>query len=194
MMQRAALHVDTGDVLDAAAWLDDADPVDARVLHHVVGPALDIGCGPGRHVVALAERGVVALGIDIALSALNVARTRGAITLERSVFSRVPASGRWRTALLLDGNLGIGGDPETLLRRVRELLMSGGSAIVEADADTVLRATRTVRLEIWGAPGPWFELVPVAIDDIAGLARRTDFAVASEWSDSGRHFAHLVSR
>ena len=31
----------------------------------LVGPVLDIGCGPGRHVFALAERGIPVLGIDI---------------------------------------------------------------------------------------------------------------------------------
>jgi hypothetical protein len=194
MTSRAALRVRNGDVLDARTWLDTADPVDARVLRHVVGPVLDIGCGPGRHVVALAEQGVVALGIDIAPSALSVARGRGAIALERSVFSRIPASGRWRTALLLDGNIGIGGDPEALLRRVRELLTLGGSAIVEAQADTTTPGTRTVRLEIGSAPGPWFELAPVAIDDVAGLARRAGFCVTTQWSDGGRCFSHLVAR
>jgi len=194
MSTGAALHVDNGDVLDGAAWLDQADPVDARVLRQVVGPVLDIGCGPGRHVVALAERGVVALGIDIAPSALNVARWRGAMTLERSVFSRVPASGRWRTALMLDGNVGIGGDPGILLARVRELLAPGGSAIVEARADGRRHMTRTVRLEVWGALGPWFALAPVAIADVAGLARSTGFVVTNQWTDGGRYFAELVSR
>ena len=194
MTRSAALRLHCGDAVDATRWLDDADDVDARVLRHVVGPVLDIGCGPGRHVVALAERGVVALGIDIAASALAVARGRGAITLERSVFSRVPASGRWRTALMLDGNVGIGGDPEALLRRVRELLAVGGSAIVEADPAVPGRATHTVRLEVGDTPGPWFELTPVAIDDIAGLALRSGFRVMTQWSDGRRHFAHLVSR
>jgi SAM-dependent methyltransferase len=194
MTMHAVLHARNGDRFDAAAWLDDADLIDRRVLRHVVGPVLDIGCGPGRHVVALAEQGIAALGIDVAASALNVARWRGAMTLQRSVFSRIPASGRWRTALMLDGNLGIGADPEALLRRVRELLAPDGSAIVEATARPIRHATRTVRLEISGEAGPWFELAPVAIADLPHLAERTRFVVTDVWSDTGRHFARLASR
>ena len=36
---------------------------------------------------------------------------RGVNVLERSVFAGVPGQGRWRSVLLLDGNIGIGGDP-----------------------------------------------------------------------------------
>ncbi len=52
----------------------------------------------------------------------------------RSVFDRVPGAGRWRTALLLDGNIGIGGDPAALLRRVAELLRRDGTVLCECDA------------------------------------------------------------
>ena len=47
------------------------------------------------------------------------------------VFDDVPREGRWGTALLADGNVGISGDPVHLLRRVRQLLQPGGRAVVE---------------------------------------------------------------
>src|SRR5207249_2951296 len=103
-------------------WWLPAAQVDRHALTRAVGPVLDIGCGPGRHVVALAEMGVPVLGIDVTADALAAARTRGALVLERSVFDRVPGAGRWGTALLLDGNLGIGGEPVMLLSRVASLL------------------------------------------------------------------------
>ena len=37
---------------------------------------LDLGCGTGRHVIALAKRGFEVYGIDIAKNALNLARER----------------------------------------------------------------------------------------------------------------------
>ena len=39
----------------------------------------------------------------------------GGPALRRSVFDPLPGEGRWGTALLLDGNIGIGGDPRALL-------------------------------------------------------------------------------
>ena len=90
-------------------WFEPLTHEDDAVLARAAGPVLDVGCGPGRHVLALAERGIVALGIDITPAALDLARSRGAPVLARSVFERVPGTGRWSSALLLDGNLGIDG-------------------------------------------------------------------------------------
>ena len=156
------------------------------------GPALDIGCGPGRHVVALAERGVPALGIDITAAALAHARWPGAPVLERCVFDRVPGTGRWRTALLLDGNIGIGGDPTVLLRRVAELLAPDGRALVEIDAPGTGTSGHAVRFEIDGVGGPWFDW---AIVDRDGVGRSSPRARPRRrricWCDDGRWFAWL---
>ncbi|MDQ6797207.1 MAG: class I SAM-dependent methyltransferase, partial [Actinomycetota bacterium] len=59
-------------------WLGPADSEDERLLDRAVGPVLDIGCGPGRHLLALARRGVEATGIDVTPAAVRVARSRGA--------------------------------------------------------------------------------------------------------------------
>jgi SAM-dependent methyltransferase len=173
-----------------ARWGRHASTSDELVLQRAAPPVLDIGCGPGRHVVALAEAGVPALGIDITRVALCAARARGALVLERSVFDRVPAAGRWGTCLLLDGNIGIGGDPASLLRRVVRLMRPGGSAIVELAPPGLRRSTCTVRLEFGSHAGPWFEWAQVAIDDVDVLASRAGAHVHDRWrSDDERWFA-----
>jgi SAM-dependent methyltransferase len=177
-----------------ARWFGTIDAVDLRVLGEVEGPVLDVGCGPGRHVVALAERGVPALGIDVTSGALEVARRRGACVIERSVFDRVPASGRWASVLLLDGNIGIGGSPVALLRRVRELLRPAGTVIVEVEAGSTRHAPRLVRFELGSVAGPWFRLARVTVDEIADLARDAGLATARSWRDGSRSFAVLRCR
>src|SRR4051812_49744005 len=102
--------------LPLARWLGPIAAADERVLARAVGPVLDVGCGAGRHVCALARRGVLALGLDVSPVAVRLARERGATAVEGSIFDRVP--GHWASALLLDGNVGIGGRPAALLRRV----------------------------------------------------------------------------
>ena len=112
-------------------WLGEAAAEDERLLDQAVGPVLDIGCGPGRHVLALARRGVDCLGIDVTPSAVRLARSRGATVVEGSIFDPVPRAGIWATGLLLDGNIGIGGDPVALLTRVASVLRPGARILVE---------------------------------------------------------------
>ncbi len=189
----AVLRGEDGHAWPVAAdrWFKPAEPAEQRALDDVCGPALDIGCGPGRHVLALAERGVPTLGIDITEQALTHARARGVPVLSRCVFGPVPGRGRWRTALLLDGNLGIGADPVQLLRRVRELLAPDGRILVEVeppghDADLGL-----VRFEIANTVGPWFEWTSVNADDLDDVARRADCRVEQLWHDDDRWFAWI---
>ncbi len=112
--------------LRADDWLR-VSPGDASILDRCQGPTLDVGSGPGRLTVALAQRGVPALGIDVTSFTVRLARSSGALALHRDVFSAVPGTGRWARVLLADGNIGIGGDPAALLGRVAELLRLAAS-------------------------------------------------------------------
>lgn len=193
-MSPVSLRANDGQVRRAPEWIVAADAVDERVLARAVPPVLDIGCGPGRHVEALARNGHAVLGIDIAGPALSVARRRGALTLERSIFARVPAAGRWQTALLLDGNIGIGGDPAALLRRVHSVVAPDGIVLVEAAEPGTPGTTARVRLEVTAAPGPWFTLASIGIDALVPIAAAAGFTCREHWRDGERWFAELHVR
>ena len=79
--------------LPVDGWLHES-PGDRSMLDRCEGPTLDIGSGPGRLTVALSERGIPALGIDITPSAADMARSPGALVMLRDVFDRVPGTGR----------------------------------------------------------------------------------------------------
>jgi SAM-dependent methyltransferase len=156
--------------LPVRRWRAEASAGERRLLTGLEGPVLDIGCGPGRLVGALAEAGRPALGIDPSPTAVEEAAARGAPVLQRSVFGPLPAEGRWGSALLVDGNIGIGGDPVGLLRRVRDLLEPGGTAVVEVEPPGQASAILHVRVCRSGPIGPWFPWARVSSDHIAGLA------------------------
>lgn len=172
-------------------WLGDAEPEEHDLLDRALGPVLDVGCGPGRHLVALALRGVPALGIDIAPSAVALARARGAQVLHRSVFDRLPGDGLWGSALLLDGNIGIGGDPAALLVRLRALLRHDGRVLVELEPPGGPTSTLLVRVEDGGDSSHWFDWAQLASHDVDGVARDAGFEVGERWHAGGRWFARL---
>lgn len=189
----AVLRCPDGTTLPTRAhrWFEPLTAEDDAVLSRAVGPVLDVGCGPGRHVLALAEHGVVALGIDITPAALDVARRRGAPVLARSVFHRVPGAGRWSSALLLDGNLGIGGHPEALLARVASLLEPTGTVLVELEPPGTTHRTELVRFDIDGVEGPWFAWTAVPDDELSAPAAAAGLLVEDVWPEGDRWFGAL---
>ena len=188
------LRADTGETLDVdvRGWHAPADAEEREVLASVDGPVIDLGCGPGRLVVTLAAWGVPALGVDSSPAAVALARARGAAVLERDLFAPLPGEGRWATALLFDGNVGIGGDPVRLLSRCRQL--TGGRGHVLAEVERPGRGWRRVTawLERDGSCGHPFAWAVVGADAIAALAGAAGLELAGlVETRSGRWFARL---
>jgi SAM-dependent methyltransferase len=152
---------------------------------------LDVGCGPGRHLAALHAAGKPGLGVDLSPVAVRLARGRGVVALPGNVFAAVPWAGRWRTVLLLDGNIGIGGAPALLLRRTRELLAPAGSALVELDPPGAPTYRTRVRLEAWGTVSEWFRWARVGVDGIESLCGSAGLRAAGAVRVGGRWFARL---
>ncbi|MFI7337733.1 class I SAM-dependent methyltransferase [Streptomyces sp. NPDC050085] len=177
--------------LEVERWCAPPDAADLTVLARCRGPVLDVGSGPGRLVAALAAQGRVALGIDVNPVAVERTARAGGGALCRSVFDPLPREGEWGTALLIDGNIGIGGDPETLLTRMRQLLAATGLLIVET-ASVDVEERLTVRVSdgrgTLGEPFAWARLGPAAL---RRCARAAGWTTADEWTASGRRFAAL---
>ena len=167
-------------------WHDDADADDDWLLARCAGATLDLGCGPGRLVVALADRGVPTLGVDVSIQAVQRCLERGAAVLHRDAFERLPGEGRWQHVVLADGNIGIGGDPVSLLRRCRALLADGGTILLEltpgaglwcgtaylesTDADEPVDGLTVLEALDAGPWFPWAVLGPHAVDEVAAEA------------------------
>lgn len=168
--------------------------VEELLLERVIPPALDVGCGPGRLTLSLAQRGVPALGIDAAPTAVVIASGRGAPALRRSIFERLPGEGRWGTVILVDGNVGIGGDPPTLLARLARLLRPGGRALIEAEPPGAPTDRIRVRIETRSDSGPFFPWARVSIDDLPRLAVQAGFSVRETISSPDRRWFAVLER
>ncbi|MGY4979005.1 class I SAM-dependent methyltransferase [Streptomyces sp. 900105755] len=178
--------------LDIERWCARADPVDRSVLDRCEGAVLDVGCGPGRLVAELAARGRTVLGIDVSAAAVDHTVRLGGQALRRSVFEPLPGEGRWGTVLLMDGNVGIGGDPRVLLGRVAQLLAPGGLLIAETapvDVDERADVHLTDAREAVGAPFRWARLGTPAL-----LRYARGWEPEAQWETGGRRFAALRDR
>ncbi|HZZ46028.1 MAG TPA: class I SAM-dependent methyltransferase [Pseudonocardia sp.] len=161
------------DPVPVRRWRDPAGRADRRLLGNCRGPTVDLGCGPGRLVAELTKRGVPALGVDSSRLAVRLCTERGAPALLRDLFAVLPGEGRWHHALLADGNIGIGGDPVALLRRVRRLIAPHGSVVVELAKGAGLwrGSARLVGLD--GRSDGWFPWAQVGRDAIGGVAAKS---------------------
>ncbi|WP_217207002.1 bifunctional 2-polyprenyl-6-hydroxyphenol methylase/3-demethylubiquinol 3-O-methyltransferase UbiG [Streptomyces sp. AC550_RSS872] len=180
--------------LEVERWCARADAVDREVLDRCEGTVLDVGCGPGRLVAELATRGRTVLGIDVSAAAVDRTVRLGGPALRRSVFEPLPGEGRWGTVLLMDGNVGIGGDPRALLDRAAALLRPGGLLIAEtAPVNVDERAqVQVVGLTATGgadAHFPWARLGTRALFRYAQGWER-----AGQWAAGGRCFVALRRR
>jgi SAM-dependent methyltransferase len=181
--------------LEVERWCADADAADLEVLRRCEGAVLDVGCGPGRLVAALARQGRRVLGIDVSEAAVSRTVRLGGPALRRSVFDPLPGEGRWGTALLVDGNVGIGGDPATLLDRMAQLLTPGGLLVAETvpemDLDERVRVHVTDARGATGTAFPWARLGTPAL---LRHAERAGWRAVDQWTAGGRSFAALRSR
>ncbi|MDQ0993574.1 bifunctional 2-polyprenyl-6-hydroxyphenol methylase/3-demethylubiquinol 3-O-methyltransferase UbiG [Streptomyces sp. V3I7] len=195
--------------LEVERWCATADAVDGEVLDRCEGAVLDVGCGPGRLVAELAARGRTVLGIDVSEAAVAHTVRRAATVrtphpgpfrdepaLRRSVFDPLPGEGRWDTVLLMDGNIGIGGDPRALLDRAAALLAPGGLLIAEtapADVDehVQVQVVDVTGVHDTGRPFSWARLGTPAL---LRHARRAGWRAVAHWSAGGRRFVALRSR
>ncbi|WP_438870592.1 class I SAM-dependent methyltransferase [Paractinoplanes bogorensis] len=179
---------------DPAAWCRDELPGDTTLLDRCTGPVLDVGCGPGRLVGALAAAGFSAFGIDVSAEAVRLTRERGAAALRRDVFGSVPGTGRWRDVLLADGNIGIGGDPARLLRRCHQLIARTGRVHAELAPPGRPSWSGSVEVHTTGGPGARLAWAAVSADDLARVAAEADLRVLDVRTEADRWFGTLARR
>lgn len=168
--------------LDIDRYCTEPSPGERRFLKRLRGPILDVGCGPGRAAAFLRNHGTAALGVDVRADLVNLARRNGALCVRQNIFETVPFEGRWQEVLLLDGNIGIGGEPDKMLERLRRVVRPGGTAYIEVSpiGPTRQLVVREHHAGVTGKPFAW------AVVSMAGL---DELLVGSGWRC---HHVHAI--
>jgi SAM-dependent methyltransferase len=179
--------------MDFARWNGAADRVDIALLGSVRGPVLDVGCGPARMVRAAVGMQLEVLGLDVSSTAVELGAAAGLPMYEGSVFDFVPNEGLWHTVLLVDGNIGIGGDVSVLLARCAQLISFDGEVVVELDSNPARDHTYTGRLvDIHGGSSESFPWAEVGLSGVGRRAAGAGLTLRQAWSAGSRSFCRLA--
>jgi SAM-dependent methyltransferase len=100
---------------------------------------LDVGCGPGRHAVALAQAGLAVVGVDVSQRFLRIAADKArAAGVAASFFEvdarQMPFDDEFDSVIsICQGGFGLMGEDDALvLRRMAEAARSGGRIVLTA--------------------------------------------------------------
>ena len=120
-------------------------------MDRVRGRVLDVGCGAGRFIKWLADRGHEVVGVDISPGAIEACRLQGlADTHVMSVGQVSKRLGSFETVLLLGGNMALLGPSDRARRNLRRLrsVASPGARLLGANRDVTTSADPHVRERI----------------------------------------------
>jgi SAM-dependent methyltransferase len=186
--------------LPMARWMGgpETTPQDRLADEHVLGhcssrPTLELGCGPGRFIASLQQRGWPALGVDSSAAAVEMTCRRGGTAIRRDLFAPLPAEGSWEQILLTDGNIGIGGNPVRTLRRAADLLAQSGIVIVEIDPPATAFCYELLRWETDQHLGHWFPWSRMGAGALGVIAHAAGFIVSHIVEIHGRVIAVLTA-
>lgn len=175
-------------------WSAPATTGERELLRTLRGPVLDVGCGPGRMLAAARDLGLAAMGVDSIAAAVRLAASRGT-AIHGSIFDPVPHEGAWGSALLLDGNIGIGGNVRMLLDRVGSLLAPNGQVLAEVEAEESLDVAYLAVLEdSAGRVSAAFPWARAGAKAVATHAARAGLATVANRTSQGRVFLTLERR
>jgi SAM-dependent methyltransferase len=170
-----------------------------KVMRHVRGHVLDIGCGAGRHALYLQEKGFAVLGIDSSPLAVEACRRRGLANARvLSVTQISSALGQFDTLLMLGNNFGLFGSAvgtRRLLRKFHRITSARARIIAESldpyQTDDSLHLAYQERNRNKGRmPGqvrirtryrnyatPWFDYLFVSQEEMAALLVGTGWTI-----------------
>jgi SAM-dependent methyltransferase len=194
---------------------DDWFEVERKALQHVRGRVLDVGCGAGRNLLWLQEKGFTVTGVDVSPTAVGVARLRGArdCRVMDAKDLRLPP-GSFETVIMMGNNFGIAGGVELTKKMLRDLYrvtIEDGLIIATSrdplDTDNPRHLAYhernrqrgrppglvTIRLEFRGEIGPWFDLLLATPEEMAEIAEASGWHMEEVYRDETERWRGLYA-
>jgi len=180
-----------------------------------VGRVLDVGCGAGRHALALAARGHDVIGLEPSAGAVEVARGRGVCTVPGSIDNPPVGLERFDTLLLAGSNLGLLGSRQAarsvlgalaaMASPGAQLLGCGIDPCQTSDSDHLAyhawnrdrdRYPGQVRLRVRDGrfATEFFNYLFLSADELTGLVEDSPWQLTAYDTDGANCLARLILR
>jgi SAM-dependent methyltransferase len=203
---------------DAASYFgppSDWSPAEQWGCNQALGRVLDVGCGAGRHAVALRRSGHEVVGIDTSPGAVEIARARGVHAVQASIIDVPVAIGMFSTILMAGNNLGLLGEPDRakgLLNRLADVASPQARLIGSGTDPYATEDPAHLAYHAWnrerGLPAglirmrvrdgalttEWFDYSFYAVHELAEIVSGTCWRLHSVQHDGGSYCVRLDLR
>jgi ubiquinone/menaquinone biosynthesis C-methylase UbiE len=135
-----------------------------RERWHAVGAtlhgkvAIDVGCGPGNVLKSLGDEPAVAIGVDVALGSLKLAKKQGYIPLHADAH-HMPLRSGFADIVTLNATLHHCTDMEKVLLESARLVRPGGMLVLDHDPHLTAWHFRGLGLLAWKLRKPVYRLL-----------------------------------
>lgn len=219
LVERPVYRRDDGQVSEAHlegyfADYEEWSGLEKRMVEHVSGSVLELGCGAGRIALWAQGQGHAVLGVDRSPGAVRVARERGVERALVADMATLPVDGGFDTLLVVGQQLGLGRSRAALegtLSGLARVAKPGGRLVADlsdptgpdarAESEYLERhavgdglAYRRFRVEYDGLAGPWIDLLMASPDALAGVVARTPWTVEAVLAGDGPTYAVVLVR
>ncbi|UCE26965.1 MAG: methyltransferase domain-containing protein [Candidatus Coatesbacteria bacterium] len=166
--------------LDLEFYLTDRpEPCEAEMLEYVKGRIVDIGCGTGRIMKFLTQKGHDVTGFDIDAEVVVLCKEQGIPNVYEESYDNMEKFGKFDTLLLLNRTIGIGGNlsgVRALLKKCHTCCTDNGILIfdsweVEPEKATGPPGVLETKLrykydDVYGEWFPWIHISSEAIENL----------------------------
>lgn len=200
---------------DAARYFagpEQWSPLERWAVEQASGRVLDVGCGAGRHALALSAAGHEVVGLEPSPGVVAVARHRGVNAAEGSLLGIPSELGRFDTILLLGNNVGLLGsreDTSVALEALAQAARPDGRLLASgidphATNDPAHTAYHQRNRQLGRLPGhirmrvrhrgiatEWFDYVFRSLDEMHDAVRGTRWKVVAHESDGASYCVQM---